>query len=193
VKQTPRFRDRYVQSFTTIVANTYCLCNRYSVTLLTSLTHELPVFISLRKNSNNQVDFLKFVCAAVEEGYITQGDILVCDNASIHKGKLVLQDLKELQAEIGFQIKFLPTYSPELNPCELVFNVVKGRIRKTKAVDSGLRMAILEAFAMMNTEQMEGFYSHCQENTIALNWEFLKDLNLINDTAPTDEQEVQSL
>lgn len=164
IEQVPKFRESY------------------SVTLLTSLSHGLPVFVSTRKNSNNQVDFLKFVMAAVVAGYIKQGDILICDNASIHHGKLIQDDLKELQALVGFEMKFLPTYSPELNPCELVFNMVKGWLRRNKQEDADLQMSILEAFSFVTIDSMIRFYKHCQENTIGLNWDFLKHVFTINES-----------
>ena len=50
---------------------------------------------------------------------------LVLDNASIHKGAAVAEAL----AEIGVEPIYLPPYSPELNPCELVFGHVKGALR----------------------------------------------------------------
>ena len=49
---------------------------------------------------------------------------LVMDNASIHKGPAVTAALAALNVEPVF----LPPYSPELNPCELVFSMVKGKL-----------------------------------------------------------------
>lgn len=57
------------------------------------------------------------------------GQVVVMDNASIHRSDLV----KQLCIERGVQLEFLPPYSPDLNPIEESFNAlkqwVKGNIR----------------------------------------------------------------
>lgn len=86
----------------------------FSVTLLTSLSHEIPVFISLRNNSNNQSDFFNFLCEAIQADYLKKDDILILDNSAVHKCKLIKEEMDELLALVGFKIVFLPTYSPEV-------------------------------------------------------------------------------
>lgn len=50
--------------------------------------------------------------------------ILICDNARIHKNKL----LPNIQKY--FHILFLPSYSPQLNLIETLFSVIKARLRR---------------------------------------------------------------
>ncbi|MDR0797647.1 MAG: transposase, partial [Nitrososphaerota archaeon] len=57
------------------------------------------------------------------------GDILVFDNFSVHKVMGVLDPLVEL----GVKIVFLPVYSPDLNPIELLWSKMKTILRKLKA------------------------------------------------------------
>ena len=45
----------------------------------------------------------------------------MCDNAAVHTAANIQDFLLRVVEEWGVEIKFLPTYSPELNPCELVF------------------------------------------------------------------------
>ena len=148
----------------------------FSITLLTSVVHENPCFVSLRKNSNTQVDFFEFLCHAISLGYITPGDFVVLDNASVHKGRYIKDEIDALLETYQFKLIFLPTYSPELNPCELVFNVVKNFMRHHKREDVDFRTAIIEAFAQIDVNQMLAFYMHCQRNLIALDWRFLQNL-----------------
>ena len=49
------------------------------------------------------------------------GMILVLDNASIHHGV----ELSELCMSVGVRVEYLPPYSPDLNPIEQSFNVLK--------------------------------------------------------------------
>jgi transposase len=49
------------------------------------------------------------------------GQIVIMDNASIHGSDLVAQ----LYQDAGIQLEYLPLYSPDLNPIEDSFNVLK--------------------------------------------------------------------
>jgi transposase InsO family protein len=49
------------------------------------------------------------------------GQIVVMDNASIHRSDLV----KQLCLTHGIQLEYLPPYSPDLNPIEESFNALK--------------------------------------------------------------------
>jgi transposase len=53
------------------------------------------------------------------------GDVVVLDNLSSHKRKRT----RELIESAGAQMVFLPPYSPDLNPIELVFSKVKQLLR----------------------------------------------------------------
>lgn len=54
------------------------------------------------------------------------GDTVVVDNLSSHKGKAIR---KALEA-IGASLRFLPPYSPDLNPIEQVFAKLKTLLRR---------------------------------------------------------------
>ena len=79
----------------------------YSITLLTSTTAEPPVFLHHRTDSNTAVDFLGFVLAAILAGYLGRGDVLVLDNASVHKMPDVLRNLLNIFAEEGLFSLFI--------------------------------------------------------------------------------------
>jgi hypothetical protein len=48
------------------------------------------------------------------------------DNASIHRSDLVAQ----LCQDAGIQLEYLPLYSPDLNPIEDSFNVLKAWVKR---------------------------------------------------------------
>lgn len=60
---------------------------------------------------------------------LSKGDIVVMDNLSSHKVAGVI-DLIEAR---GATVLFLPQYSPDLNPIELLWSKVKSFLRKEKA------------------------------------------------------------
>ncbi|MDR0614474.1 MAG: transposase, partial [Lactobacillales bacterium] len=63
----------------------------------------------------------------VEE--MNNDDVLVLDNLSSHKVKGVVDPL----IEKGVKILYLPPYSPDLNPIELMWSKVKSVLRRLKA------------------------------------------------------------
>jgi transposase len=54
------------------------------------------------------------------------GDIVVLDNLGSHK----VAGIEEAMAAAGAQLRFLPPYSPDLNPIEQVFSKMKTHLRK---------------------------------------------------------------
>lgn len=58
---------------------------------------------------------------------LSSGDIIVMDNASIHKSEKTVK----LIYDANCKILFLPPYSPDLNPIEKVWARIKSIIRKT--------------------------------------------------------------
>lgn len=57
--------------------------------------------------------------------YLEKGMTIVMDNASFHRKK----QLYEISRKYGFNLIFLPPYSPELNPIEKYWYVLKHRIK----------------------------------------------------------------
>ncbi len=53
------------------------------------------------------------------------GDVVIMDNLSSHKR----QSIRELIESAGARLVFLPPYSPDLNPIELIFAKVKQLLR----------------------------------------------------------------
>jgi len=58
------------------------------------------------------------------------------------------------------RIVFLPTYSPELNPCEFVFAQVKRYLRDRMGT---LRfwLEIIRGFLGVSADNMRVYYDHC--------------------------------
>src|SRR5208282_6420056 len=74
---------------------------------------------------------------------LSQGDIVVMDNLPAHKGARVEQLIKSAGAEL----RYLPPYSPDMNPIEKAFSKLKAYLRKIAERTVAGLMRALEACA----------------------------------------------
>ena len=73
----------------------------------------------------NGATFLNWV-ETVLVPLLSPGDIVIMDNLACHKVKGV----REAIEAAGAQVRYLPPYSPDLNPIEMVFATIKAEIRR---------------------------------------------------------------
>lgn len=86
------------------------------------------------------------------------GDILVMDNLSAHKDREALDLLKDA----GVAVRFLPAYSPDYNPIELMWSKVKALLRKAEArSNEALLHAIGEALSRVTRKDATNWFAHC--------------------------------
>jgi transposase len=86
------------------------------------------------------------------------GQIVVMDNLSAHKGARV----RDLVAQRGCELLYLPPYSPDLNPIEEAFSKMKGILRRAEARSrEALIEAIGRALEAITSRDARGFFGHC--------------------------------
>lgn len=87
-----------------------------------------------------------------------EGDVLVMDNLSAHKNKQTL----ELLEKAGIEVHFLPPYSPDLNPIEMMWSKVKNLLRGAEArTKKDLLKAIALALDKISAKDAAGWFAHC--------------------------------
>jgi len=133
---------------------------RGTLTILTSLDADCPVVCDFTTETNTQWTFTDFVLECCLDGSLKQGDYFVVDNAPVHHGADTAWLLSEILEMFGVQIVFLPAYCPELNPCELVFSLIKSRLRHHHN-DGNLLEEVLKALSFVEIEHVYSFYEHC--------------------------------
>ena len=86
------------------------------------------------------------------------GDIVVMDNLGAHKNEHTIQQIRQAGAEV----RFLPAYSPDLNPIEMMWSKVKAFLRKTQARNHpDLLKAIAAALAAVTAQDALGWFAAC--------------------------------
>jgi len=130
-----------------------------SVTLISSIVNDPPFIFDIRENSNTSTDFVSFIISALSNRFINEGDFIILDNASVHKDSHNVPVLLELLRSFNVQIVYLPTYSPELNPVELIFNKFKAELRITDTLED-IELRICQSLAQISLQNVQRFYSH---------------------------------
>lgn len=86
------------------------------------------------------------------------GQIVVCDNLSVHKRA----DIRQLIEAAGCELWFLPAYSPDYNPIEPIFGKLKQRLRRLAARGAEtLHDAIADALTTITTQDARNCFQHC--------------------------------
>jgi transposase len=86
------------------------------------------------------------------------GDIVIMDNLGAHKNDRTLA----LITQAGAEVRFLPAYSPDLNPIEMMWSKVKSLLRKAQArTDQDLLSAIAAALRAVTAQDALGWFAAC--------------------------------
>ena len=106
------------------------------------------------------LDILDFFVSYVENGFLIEGDVILMDNARWQISMEYLPTLTEMLEAHKIQLRFLPKYSPELSPIELVFSVVKNKIRN-KILTVPMMLQVLFELADFGFQDHMAKYIHC--------------------------------
>ncbi len=86
------------------------------------------------------------------------GDIVVMDNLGPHKNVQTLG----LIAAANASVLFLPPYSPDLNPIEMMWSKIKALLRKAEArTHPELLEAITHALREISSQDATNWFAHC--------------------------------
>jgi transposase len=93
---------------------------------------------------------------------LAQGDVVVMDNLPAHKGPRV----KELIKAAGAELRYLPPYSPDMNPIEKAYSKLKAYLRKIAGrTVSGLIRALEACADIFKPAECENYFAACGYDT----------------------------
>ena len=88
---------------------------------------------------------------------LRKNHVVVMDNVAFHQAAGV----KEAIAATGAKLLYLPPYSPELNPIEMMWSKIKNWLRKKSARTlETFQLAIQSAFKAVITQDLTGWFRH---------------------------------
>lgn len=88
---------------------------------------------------------------------LREGDIVVMDGPRVHR----VAGVAETLAQFGAKALYLPPYSPELNPIEMLWSVLKAWVRKIAPRTLGrVREAVERTWAKVTRDLCRSWISH---------------------------------
>lgn len=101
--------------------------------------------------------FLAYVSQVLAPA-LRPGDVVLMDNLSSHK----VAGVEARIEAVGASVLFLPRYSPEHNPVELLWASVKRQLRAIGArTAAALDAAITAVLSAVTAEDVAGWFRHC--------------------------------
>ena len=93
---------------------------------------------------------------------LSKGDVVVMDNLSSHKGPRV----ETLIKAAGAELRYLPPYSPDMNPIEKAYSKLKAFLRKIAArTVSGLMNALDACADIFKSAECANYFKACGYDT----------------------------
>lgn len=129
-----------------------------NVTLLSSIGKEGGMGASLVVEGSTNTRVFETYLQEVLCPSLKEGQVVVMDNLSSHKGSRV----RDLIEEEGCELIYLPSYSPDFNPIEQAFSKLKGHLREACARSHEMLVEVIgEALGTISASEAENFYDHC--------------------------------
>jgi len=93
---------------------------------------------------------------------LSKGDIVVMDNLSSHKGPRV----EQLIRAAGAELRYLPPYSPDMNPIEKAYSKLKAFLRKlAERTVAGLLIALDACADIFKPAECANYFGACGYDT----------------------------
>lgn len=93
-------------------------------TFIAGLRHDridAPILFDGPMNATTFLHYIEPILAPT----LSPGDIVICDNLSSHKSS----EVRDALQQVGAEIAYLPPYSSDMNPIEMVFSKKKAYLR----------------------------------------------------------------
>ncbi len=121
-------------------------------TVISAISNKKILLNKIIKGSANAVIFVNFIKELIE--LIDPNNQILLDNARIHHAKLLKDYMKTQPNKFIYNVP----YSPEYNPIEKVFSMVKNTLKNTNYTNNTIKYYINKAFASINSNNLDNFY-----------------------------------
>ena len=128
----------------------------HTITFVAALRHNKMVAPMVVDGAMNAETFLAYVEQCLVP-VLRHGDIVVMDNVSVHKSPRIREAIENARATL----RYLPQYSPDLNPIEMPFSKFKAFLRRAaERTIPGLRRAIRSFLPRLRARECANYFRH---------------------------------
>ncbi len=127
-----------------------------TITFVAALRHDKMTAPMVIEGAMNGEMFLAYVEQCLVPT-LRRNDIVVMDNCRIHLAPAIREAIEKAQATV----RYLPKYSPDLNPIELPYSKFKAFLRKVAArTVPGLTRAIRSFIPQLGPHECANYFAH---------------------------------
>jgi transposase len=127
------------------------------LTILGALTSE-GIQAAMTVDSATDSEVFRTYVEQVLIPVLRPGQVVILDNLQAHKAAGV----QEAIAAVGCRVRYLPPYSPDLNPIEPAWSKLKSYLRAVKARARGvLDEAVAAGLQRITAQDARGYITHC--------------------------------
>ena len=123
-----------------------------NISILSLICNRSIVKTKIIEGPYNSESFCCFINSVYDENLLPHDAFIVMDNVKFHKSSIVVASLNEKK----MMYKYLPPYSPQLNPIEEMFSILKARyfkIRPIPRTSACIRMYVERVIEDMNSDR----------------------------------------
>ena len=125
-----------------------------TTTILSSMRADGTTIRKFFSGALNREIFLKYIQENLAPS-LHPGDFVIMDNLRCHK----VQGVKEAIESVGAFVMYLPPYSPDFNPIEMMWSKIKAILRKLKTrTADALLSALPYVFNAVSTDDIRGWF-----------------------------------
>lgn len=129
----------------------------HNITMLGAIGMRGPIALRSYKGAMNSKRFVHWV-KHVLAPRLQADDVVIMDNLRAHHAPEVVRILQC----VGAHVLYLPPYSPDLNPIELLWSAMKSRLAKlARRTVAALKKAIRSVWLSVRTLNFEGMFAAC--------------------------------
>ncbi len=127
-----------------------------TITFVAALRHNKMVAPMVIEGAMNAEMFRAYVEQCLVPT-LKRDDIVVMDNVNVHKGAGIREAIENARATL----RYLPRYSPDLNPIEMPFSKFKAFLRKAaERTLPRLRRAIRSFLPRLSAQECANYFRH---------------------------------
>jgi len=127
-----------------------------TLTFVAGLRHDKMTAPWVIEGAMNGETFLSYVEQCLAPA-LNRGDVVVMDNLKAHK----VAGIKDAIEAVGAELRYLPEYSPDLNPIEMSFSKLKAYLRKAaERTERSLRRRIGSFLPRLSAAECTNFFAH---------------------------------